>query len=193
MDPVHALYDALRALIRNTPALAAHAGDPGDLPYTPLPPRALPVTPRARTLAASVSGPTAGVTRALDRAAGHLHWRQSYTAGQVGADYLASYGWANIVSPEGPFVSDDLRLSLGFWDKGLHYPEHWHAPEETYVVLAGNAVFHSEHSPDARLHPCDTRHHVPNERHAITMDESPLLAAAIWTGEGLMRTSTLKA
>ena len=131
------------------------------------------------------------VTAALARAADRLHWQQTYTEAQVGADYLARYGWFNLVSPDGPFLSDTLRLSVGYWGKGLVYPEHWHEPEETYVVLAGNAVFRSEHSGEVRLHPGDTRHHVSNEKHGMTMDQAPLLAAAVWSGRALTRKSVL--
>ncbi len=88
---------------------------------------------------------TRPLVKAIVEAASYIKWQISYTL-EDGFDvhYLANYGWFNLVSPEGPFVSNDFRISVGYWGEGLHYKEHWHEPEEIYIPIACEALFHSE-------------------------------------------------
>jgi mannose-6-phosphate isomerase-like protein (cupin superfamily) len=131
---------------------------------------------------------TRTVVQAICDAASSLNWQQSYTHSD-GFDraYLDNYGWFNLVSPDGVFLSDTIRVSVGYWGKGLSYVEHWHEPEEFYLVLAGGAEFHSKGRAPRRCGPGDVVHHLPNQPHSIEMNNGPLLAAAFWRGERLLR------
>ncbi len=166
------------------------AGLPGADAFDDAPPMALPMLAELPEVLALASEATRPLVDCLLRAAPHLAWRQSYTeADGFSRAYLDHYGWINLVSPEGPFLSDSLRLTVGYWGRGLHYPRHAHAPEEIYCILAGEAVFHSDGHPPRRAGPGETILHLPNQPHAIVMEPGPLLALVPWKGEGLMRLS----
>ena len=189
-DALHALMAETRARVAVTPVLAGFVGEAldGDLPFAPPPPVRLPAVTLVDAL--ETEDPLA---RAVIAAASALRWQQSYTAADgFDADYLARYGWFNLVSPEGVFLSDRIRVSVGYWGTGLHYKEHWHAPEEMYLVLAGGARFHSAGRPPFDAKPGDIVHHAPNQKHAIDMVPGPLLAMAFWKGAALMAKSGLK-
>lgn len=191
--PLRALLAETRAAVAADPALAAFAGplDWAELPFQAPAPRALPAMADLAAYPALASAATLPLCQAIRAAAPHLHWRQSYTERQVGAEFLAGYGWFNLVSPEGPFVAEGIRISFGTWRAGLHYPRHWHAPEEIYLVVAGAATFVTDGMADAVLGPGGTRRHPANVPHSARMDHGPLLAMAIWKGERLMQVSAL--
>ena len=162
--------------------LPRQAAEPQDLPVCKLLPSALNQS----------SDQTRPAVAALIDAAPDLQWRQTYTqADGFSRDWLNNYGWINLVSPEGLFFSDEIRVSLGYWGAGQHYDEHSHAPEEIYLILAGGARFHAKGRAPIDAGPGDTIHHLPHQKHAIDMDPGPLLAAAFWRGENLLRKSDL--
>ncbi len=185
----HILTEA-KKLIAQTPALSMYANMPQNpLPYAPQTPSTLPVVTLLGGMAAQCSPETQALTQAIIDGADHLHWQQSYNADQVGAAYLEKYGWFNLISPDGPFVSSELRLSIGMWGQGLYYPEHWHEPEEKYCVLAGGAEFMAKGRSPKVVQAGGIVHHESNQPHAMNMKDSPLLALAIWRGGALMRPS----
>ncbi len=192
-DPLDALLGEMRLAVAADPALAAFAGAAlaGPLRRRALVPETLPAAAQIAGQAAHASEATAPLARAIAEAVPALVWRQSYTAEEVGAEFLAGYAWANLVSPEGPFLSDEIRLSIGTWAAGLAYPRHWHAPEEMYLVIAGRAVFERDGAADRAVGPGDTAYHAPNEPHAARMQPGPLLAMAIWKGPALTRSPDL--
>ncbi len=134
---------------------------------------------------------TAPLVHAIKAAANDLHWSLSYTEAQVSAHFLEHSGWFNLVSPEGPYLHQDIRVSIGYWHNGLHYPDHRHEPEEIYCVLAGGATFRTENRPPVDAKPGDLIHHPPNIRHSADMTDSALLAIAFWKGANLLRPSDL--
>ena len=158
----------------------------------------LPIAKRVSAVALLKSVPiraddiTQSVVKKIIAAKDVLEWQQSYTeADGFDADYLSRYGWFNLISPEGPYVCDSLRISVGYWGEGLYYTEHWHEPEEYYLVLAGEATFLSEGHPPNKCAPGDIIHHQSNQPHAIDMTPGPLLAMAIWRGGDLVAKSGL--
>ncbi|UWQ27850.1 dimethylsulfonioproprionate lyase family protein [Leisingera sp. M523] len=208
------LLQELTQLAARTEGLAWFAARMRDLPLIETEPHRLPVCNRVAELvhAGSQSGPSHGrsdcappagrdphdsactlpVVQALVDALHALRWQQSYTkADGFSRDWLDNYGWVNLVSPEGLYQSDEMRLSIGYWGAGQHYDEHSHAPEETYLILAGQARFHSEGRAAQDAGPGDTIHHAPHQKHAIDMVPGPLLAAAFWRGEDLLKKSDL--
>lgn len=182
-----------RALVAGSPALSALAagGLDGDLPFERPEPQHRACLSLLPKIADHTAPGTEAITAAILAGAPHLHWRQTYRDDQVGADFTARSGWFNLVSPEGPFLSQELRLSAGFWDHGLVYPWHWHRPVEIYLVLAGRAVFRTGGMADADLGPGGSREHASAVVHSAEMRDAPLLAMALWRGEGLNDASTL--
>ncbi|MEM6421116.1 MAG: dimethylsulfonioproprionate lyase family protein [Pseudomonadota bacterium] len=192
-EPLAHLWRAMQGFIAGHSALAAfdEGALAGQLPYVAAAPCSLPVVEEiAEALDHDAPGTRAVVTAIL-QAAPVLRWQQSYAAAEVGEDFLAQYGWFNLVSPDGPFVHPDRRLSVGYWGQGLHYPRHWHRPAEIYAVLAGEALFIADGRQDIRLGPMGTTTHPPDLPHAALMDRAPLLALGLWKGEGLMAKPTL--
>ena len=95
------------------------------------------------------------------------------------------YGWFDLVSPDGPYATQALRVSVGYWEQGLTYPSHAHAPEEIYCVLAGSARFQAAGRDDILATPGTLIHHAPGQMHGFAMETQPLLAMAFWKGSGL--------
>ncbi len=176
-------------LASNAPTVADFVRDElnTDLPLELPTPKRLPVVALLPSVSTCPSDKTQSMVAALDAAKDVLEWQRSYTeADGFDADYLARYGWFNLVSPEGPYVSDTLRISVGYWGTGLYYKEHWHEPEEYYLVLGGHATFLSEGQVSRDCGPGDIIYHKSNQPHAIDITPGPLLAMAVWRGKGLV-------
>lgn len=163
------------------------------LVYMPLPPARLPAVDLLPPCGALAAPATARLTEAVLRAAPELCWRHTYTPEQVGDAFLARSGWFNLVSPEGPYVSQTCRISVGYWAEGLDYPDHAHAPEEIYLVLAGAAHFRRHGSLPELRDAGGTWHNPPSVMHGALMEPGPLLAMAFWTGRNLTEKSVLAA
>lgn len=126
-------------------------------------------------------------------AANDVHRRRSKSSNDVGFEqnYLDNYIWFNLIAPSGPFISDSLWLSIGFWEQGLHYPRHWHKPEEIYLTVRGSAIYVSEGCASVESGPGTTICHYSNQPHAVDFSKAPLLAAAFRCGKGLEAKSQL--
>lgn len=128
------------------------------------------------------------IVEAVIDGAEHFHWRTSYGLKDgINEDFLARYGYFNLVSPDGPYLCDDYRLTIAFWGAGLKYPAHTHDPEEMYALVAGDVLFHAEGRMPVRIGPGGVVHHEPRQRHATDMVPGPMLAVVGWKGENLMR------
>jgi len=149
--------------------------------------KSLPVVSRLSISDMRPDEMTAPLVEAILAAKDILYWQQSYSVSDgFDDDYLNRYGWFNLISPDGVFVSDDLRVSVGYWGEGLYYKEHWHEPEEIYLVLSGAATFISQGRAPRACSVGDTVFHESNQPHAIDMTPGPLLAMSFWRGNSLL-------
>lgn len=186
-DALARLYAATRAFALATPEVNAFRGLPQDpprlnKPHTPVP--ALPhLTAHFPTKMASERGKV--MAHAVIDAADQIDWLLTYTEDLVGADFLARYGWFELLGPTGHFMSDDVVAFVGYWGQGLRYPWHWHEAEEIYVVVDGACLFEAEGREARAASPGDTSHHVPWQAHALRTQDQPVLALAIQMGHGL--------
>ena len=189
------LRDAFRNYLDIAPDIDAFCGSAlrSDHRERHLDPNRLPLCENIGAMENMASPATQNLTSSVIAATPHLHWRQSYTLDDPGFDqhYLDNYGWFNLIAPSGPFVSDVLRLSVGFWGKGLHYPNHWHEPEEIYLTLAGSALYISDGRAPVEGGPGATICQFSNQPHSARFDKAPLLAAAFWRGDNLEAKSCL--
>lgn len=189
------LLDLTRALARTAfPGLAGFLGETLDDLGAPEPAPPRPsVMGAALAACRSLAAPeTQTVTDWVIDYADCFAWQQSYSAADgIGADFLAAYGWFNLVSPVGPFRSDRLRITIGYWGPGILYPEHCHEPAEVYAVLAGAARFRSPGLPPRRLGAGESVRHAAWQVHATDLDPGPLLALIPWRGGDLMARATL--
>ncbi len=195
MDAVGKLFEELRDLARNTGGeLSWFAERMSGLDQFCEKPLSLPVCKRLAGLSDLANKQTRPVVQTIIKAVSQFHWQQSYSKTD-GFDqhYLENYGWFNLVSPDGIFVSREIRVSVGYWGDGLEYRQHWHEPEEFYLVLAGSGKFISQGRRPRQCHASDVVHHLPNQKHAIKMKRGPMLAAAFWRGEGLLAKPGLEA
>ena len=128
---------------------------------------------------------SAPLVQALQALVPHAEWRHTYTADEVGQNFLDNYCWFELAGPYGHFHSAQARLTVGYWGPGLFYPRHDHEPAELYSVLAGQALFHADGEADQTLGAGDTRLHNPSQPHALTTQDQPVLTFVFWRGEGL--------
>ncbi len=135
-------------------------------------------------------GPTAPetsmlVAAVLDSAQAQA-WGQPYVAEDFGADFAARAGWFAIADRAGPLVMIDGLVEIMLLDANLKYPMHSHAPEELYLVLAGEVWWEAEGDPEAPAwrRAGELIHHPPHRRHALTAGDAPILLLALWRGGG---------
>lgn len=189
-------YRTILSETRKVLAQLPHLAEFADLPAEELPfllpeARPLPVCQEIPAIADLSVGWIRPLADAVARAVPHLRMEQTYQRSEVGGDYLRQYGWFNLVSPHGPFVSHETRIAISVWGQGLVYPEHFHEPEEIYVVIAGGGVLQLPDCPPVRLRPGHTAEVASNQTHAFDMTDSPLMAMVVWKGQGLSDRATL--
>ncbi len=189
------LLAAVRSYVTASADVGAFVGDElhDPLEFNLLEPASLPAVSALPALAGIACVQTQRLTDALLEAAPYLQWRQSYAEDQVGAPFLANYAWANIVSPEGPYISEDVRVCFGYWGAGLDYPDHTHEPSEIYVTLAGCAKFRSASQGARHCAPGALWKNESGVRHGALIEPGPLLAMAVWRGAQLTARSELTA
>ena len=178
-------YEA--AVTEATPAAAECCGLldlwPAEGEGTPPAPQRLPACDHLdAALAAGRSGPEAGLAEALSALAPFLAWTYSYPARPGQPDLSTAVAFSQILGPRGLRQSDGLRLGLTLIAPGTHYPPHAHPAIETYLVLAGTAVWRLGETAAAQppgaliLHPSDMAH-------AMETGAEPLLAIWSWRGD----------
>ncbi|MFK7938672.1 MAG: dimethylsulfonioproprionate lyase family protein [Roseovarius sp.] len=122
---------------------------------------------------------------ALQAVAQDVEWRHTYTAAEVGQDFLDAFGWFELAGPSGHFTTHQTRITVGYWGPGLRYGRHHHRAEELYTIVSGQAEFLADGAPGTVLRPGDTRLHTSNQPHAMNTHATPVLALVLWRGDGL--------
>ena len=138
----------------------------GDPPVLSVEPEMLPVCAwLGRALDQGLLERTAPLVRSLRRVIGKLAWR---------------YGYAELMGPNGPVVSERLILGLVLFAPRCTYPAHSHdGIKESYICLSG-VVSESNAGVYA---PGSLLFNPPNEVHRITTgDFEPTLLAYAWEG-----------
>jgi hypothetical protein len=128
---------------------------------------------------------------ALLRFGQELAWRQTYTAQDLGVEFLDNYAWTEVLGLRGPRHSE--RLACGFLLLGprTHYPSHQHAAEELYVPLSGRAEWQQADGVWRCHEPGTVIQHRSEEPHAMRTREEPLLAVYLWRGGDLAQKARL--
>lgn len=177
-------YLALTQVIAANPQLLGFAGWPQVFPAHK-PSHPVPAARILRDWAEGHTEVTVDLHRAVQGIADYADWQQTYTEEEVGADFLARYGWFELVGPSGHFGSDAIRAYVAYWGENLYYPWHLHEAEELYYIISGRALFEAEGMEPQILGPGDIRIHASNQPHAMTTTDSPILALVLWRGAGL--------
>lgn len=185
----YALFETALAAARSWHAGLKAASDfcdwPDDLIWQPRAAHPVPATDLLQSLPGQTNAASAPLVAALQDVARHLEWRHTYTAKEVGQNFLDNYGWFELAGPDGHFLTRKTRITVGYWGPGLDYPRHQHRAEELYTVLSGQAGFMADGTADATLLAGDTRYHGPDQPHAMVTTDSPILTLVFWRGEGL--------
>lgn len=184
-----ALFDAALQAVRDfhaaIPALSDFAPWPDDLRWAERPARQVPGAALMQRDPGAANDLSRPLQQALCALAPHLEWRLTYSEDEVGRDFLNRYGWFELAGPTGHYLTDKLRMTVGYWGSGLYYPWHQHEPEELYSVVSGGALFELEGDAPLTLGAGDTRLHPSERPHAMTTTDQPILTFVLWRGEGL--------
>jgi len=119
-----------------------------------------------------------------------LAWRQTYTAADLPAAFLARYGWTELIGLRGPFHSDAIALGFLLLGPDTHYPRHRHAAEELYVPIGGTALWERGDAAPALQPPGTVIHHPAWMAHGMRTTSEPLLALYLWRGGDLAAKSS---
>ncbi len=182
---IHALLDTARDWHHSLAALSTFVDWPQDLTFAERPAHSLPVISHLTARPGEASDASQPLRDAIVAAAPYLEWRHTYTEEEVGRDFLDRFGWFELAGPDGHFLTNQTRMTVGFWGANLHYDWHQHEPEELYSVVSGRGSFMVENQDTLELTPEGTRLHLSNQPHALTTKNSPILTFVLWRGAGL--------
>ncbi len=153
--------------------------------------RPLPVLRWLNAPGTELPADCARVVAALRAAAAALVWRQTYTAEEVGTEFLDNYAWTELIGERGPVYSSTLACGLLLLGPDTVYPPHRHVAEEMYVPVSGTAAWQQGDGVWRTRTPGTLIHHASNERHAMRVGAEPLLAVFLWHGGHLAEQATL--
>ncbi|MEQ8602763.1 MAG: dimethylsulfonioproprionate lyase family protein [Marivibrio sp.] len=131
-----------------------------------------------RALSNAVGYRTARLARSIEGVREHLHWKYGYE--KVPRGLTRKYGYAEILGPTGPVVSDRIILGLVLFGPKTTYPGHSHKGlTESYVCISG----HTSENDVGVYAPGSLILNPPGHYHRITTaDREPCLLAYAWTG-----------
>ena len=190
-DAYRTILDETRHLLAALPHVGTFAELAPDAPDFHIPEaRPLAVSAEIVSIAGATEGVTAPLARAIAAASPVLRFEQSFQRTEVGSEFLRHYGWFDLISPEGPFVQSDLRISFTMLGQGLVFPEKQHPSDEIAVVIAGGAVLRQPDCPPVRLWPGHTAEITAGQSHEIDMTDGPRMVMHGWKGSDLMARAT---
>ncbi len=157
---------------------------PGTAPLQHPAPKRLPACEHLDgALAAGRRGTEATLAVALTGLSGALAWGYGYPDRSDAPDLSSRVAFCEIVGPGGLLPSDDLRLGLTLIAPATHYPAHAHPAIETYLVVAGNALW-QQGADEPRVQPPGALIlHPSGISHAMRTEGDPLLAVYSWRGD----------
>ncbi|MDK4701349.1 MULTISPECIES: dimethylsulfonioproprionate lyase family protein [unclassified Rhizobium] len=127
----------------------------------------------------------------LFQAANELHWAQTYSITDFGADFLQRYGWVELFGTRGHFVSEEMAGGFLLLGPGVHYPDHHHEAEEIYIPLTDGSLWSKDAQPFLPRWSGEIIHHPSNIRHAMRTEDQPLVALYLWRGGPLAQKSII--
>lgn len=133
--------------------------------------------PLLDSLSGSDLAPLAHAFRAVEPA---LDWRPRATNPTASANFPTSHANAIFVGPGGIEQRNDIWIGVSLLGPQVRYPDHDHAPEETYLVLSDGEFRQGDgnwFSPGVG----GSFYNPPAIQHAMRSGDTPLLALwALW-------------
>jgi mannose-6-phosphate isomerase-like protein (cupin superfamily) len=132
-----------------------------------------------QALLASSSHPAAAAILAAQE---RIPWGTNPVADRVDAGFSSICAVATFMGPEGPVACPDYRLGLFYQRPETYYALHAHDADETYVILAGSALWTA--GTDVRQRGAgELIHHPSLMPHAFRTGPDGLLALWRWSGD----------
>jgi hypothetical protein len=91
--------------------------------------------------------------------------------------------YAELVGPEGPFLSEHCRFGFYLQAPECLYPAHSHAAEEFYLILSGSVEWRLDGTEPFIPSVPGLVHHRPWQKHEMGTGRFPLLAMWAWVGD----------
>ena len=132
-----------------------------------------------RALSNAATEKTASLARSLASVRPSLTWRYGYE--RVPRGLKTKYGYAEVLGPTGPVVSDELILGFVLFAPKTTYPAHSHTGiTESYICVSG----YSSENDVGVYAPGSLIFNPPGQMHRITTaDREPCLLAYSWIGD----------
>lgn len=132
-----------------------------------------------RAVLADSTHPTA---RSVLAAQSFLPWGSNPVEGNTEKSLAAMISVLTLMGPEGPIPAADVRLGLVYMRPESYYPLHLHDADETYVIIAGQALWTA--GDDTRMRGVgDMIHHPSLMPHAFRTGSEGFLAIWRWSGD----------
>ena len=132
-----------------------------------------------RAVLANSPHPTA---RSVLAAQNLLPWGSNPVEGNTEQHIAAMISVATLMGPEGPIAAPDVRLGLVYMRPESYYPLHLHDADETYAIIAGQAVWTA--GEDTRTRGVgDMIHHPSRMPHAFRTGAQGFVALWRWSGD----------
>lgn len=150
---------------------------PSPVSFDPLPPCLLDGGIRA-VLAGSDHPSAHSVLKAQNL----LPWGSNPVEGNTEKSIAAMISVATLLGPEGPIPAPDVRLGLVYMRPDSYYPLHLHDADETYAIIAGQALWTA--GDDIRMRGVgEMIHHPSLMPHAFRTGSDGFLAIWRWSGD----------
>lgn len=111
-----------------------------------------------------------------------MPWGSNPVEGNTEKSIAAMISVATLLGPEGPIPAPDVRLGLFYMRPESYYPLHLHDADETYAIIAGQALWTA--GTDVRMREKgDMIHHPGLMPHAFRTGSDGFLAIWRWSGD----------
>jgi len=112
----------------------------------------------------------------------HLPWGHNPVADQVSADDDALYSVLNLMGPDAPLYCPTLRAGMYYQKPNTRYGLHSHAAVETYVIIAGRALWTAGEA-QREMTAGSSVHHSTYLPHACQTGDEGVVALWRWSGD----------
>ncbi|GGL80310.1 dimethylsulfonioproprionate lyase family protein [Wenxinia marina] len=184
---MHPFHDALLAAIADVYRAEEDPEGPrvaNALLSTPQPTAVGPEAPCAldAMIRACLAGSDHSVAQATLAAMDVLPWGANPVGAQMTEEAAAICAVLTLLDPAGPIPSPDQRLGLLYQRPNSYYPLHTHDADETYVIVAGRALWTAGEDTRDRG-PGEAIHHPSRMPHAFRTGPEGMVALWRWSGD----------